>query len=271
MREGVPVELWALVAAVVLGCQSEVPAGMTRPSFWAKGPEVMRLETGRGAPMGRMLDEELLLALGAEVEAGVQRPWAALACCWVVLGPVACQREVPGAMVKPSLVSKGLDVTREVETCEDLEEVVPVGACQREVPWANVKPSLVVKGLEVTREVPEGTLSRLRGGMESPPVCAFKTGVGGVASMMSVGPGTVKKLWLDPMMLAVFEETGKTLGDVRVNEIGPADPREMVVVPEEEPSETLAVVKLDIFALLIDVFSCWVSVMVVGELEAESW
>jgi hypothetical protein len=37
-------------------------------------------------------------------------------------------------MVKPSLVSKGLDVTREVETCEDLEEVVPVGACQREVP-----------------------------------------------------------------------------------------------------------------------------------------
>jgi hypothetical protein len=52
----------------------------------------------------------------------------------VVLGPAACQREVPGAIFKPSLVSKRLEVIREVGTCEDLEEVAPAGACQRVVP-----------------------------------------------------------------------------------------------------------------------------------------
>jgi hypothetical protein len=76
-----------------------------------------------------------------------------------------------------------------------------------------------------------------------------------VANMMSVGPGTVKELVLEPTTLVVVEEIGKTLGDVRVNEIGPADPREMVVVPE-----TLAVVP-DIFALLIDEFSWWLAVV----------
>jgi hypothetical protein len=140
IREGVPVELCALVAAEVLGCQSEVPAGMTRPSFEQKGLEVTRLDAGRGAPMGRMLSVVLLVDLEAE-EPGVQRPGAALACCWVVLGPVACQREVPGAIFKPSLVSKELEVIRDVETCKDLVEVAPVGACQRGVPRAKVKPS----------------------------------------------------------------------------------------------------------------------------------
>jgi hypothetical protein len=89
--------------------------------------------------------------------------------------------------------------------------------------------------------------------------------------MMSVAPGTVKKLLLEPMVLVLVEATGKTLGDVRVNEIGPADPREMVVVaeaPRGEPPETLAVLIPDIFALLIDMFSCWLAVVLVGELGA---
>jgi hypothetical protein len=70
IREVLPVELCALVAAEVLGCQSEVPAGMTRPSFEQKGLEVTRLDAGRGAPMGRMLCEESRVDLEAEV-AGV--------------------------------------------------------------------------------------------------------------------------------------------------------------------------------------------------------
>jgi hypothetical protein len=56
-----------------------------------------------------------------------------------------------------------------------------------------------------------------------------------------------------------------------VNEIGPADPREMVVVAEDprgEPPETLAMLIPDIFALLIDMFSCWLAVVLVGELGA---
>jgi hypothetical protein len=270
MREVLPVEFCALVAAEVLGCQSEVQAEMTRPSFEQKGLDVTRLDAGRGAPMGRMLSEVPLLVWGEAEVAGVQRPGAP-ACCWMVLGPAACQREVPGAIFEPSLVSKGLEVTSEVETCEDLVEVAPVGDCQSEVPWAKVKLSLVVKGLEVMGEVPAGASSRLSGWMESPPVWACKTGVGAVASMMSVGPGTVKKLLLEPMMLVVVEETGKTLGDVKMIETGPADPREMVVVPDwGEPPETLAEVNPAIFALLIDVFSCWLAVVEVGELRAES-
>jgi hypothetical protein len=201
-----------------------------------------------------MLSEAPLLVWEEAEVAGAQTP-GALACCWAVLGPAGCQREVPGAIFKPSLVSKGLEVTSEVETCEDLVEVALVGDCQSEVLWAKVKPSLVVNGLDVMREVSVETSSRLSGGMESTPVWALRTGVDAVANMMSVGPGTVKELVLEPTTLVVVEEIGKTLGDVRVNEIGPADPREMVVVPE-----TLAVVP-DVFALLIDEFSWWLAVV----------
>jgi hypothetical protein len=133
---------------------------------------------------------------------------------------------------------------------------------------------LVVKGLKVTREVLSCTVSRLSGGMGSPPVCAFKTGVDAVAIMTSAVSvcGTVKLL-PEPLLPMLLVETAETLGEVRVNEIGPVDPRGVVLVPEAprgEPPETLAVVNPSIFALLINEFSCWLAVVVVGELGAEN-
>ena len=106
--EGFEVEPCVLNAAALPGCHIEVPAGIWMLSLVQKGDWVIRLVTGRGAVIGRMLRGALPFDFHSQALAGVQR-LGALACCLVVaMGLVGCHSKVQGANFKPSFLSKQL-------------------------------------------------------------------------------------------------------------------------------------------------------------------
>lgn len=106
--EGFPVEPGVLNAAAPPGCHIEVPVGIWILSLEQKGDWVIRLVTGRGAVIGRMLRGALLLVFHSQALAGVQR-LGELACCLVAaMELVGCHSKVQGANFKPSFLSKQL-------------------------------------------------------------------------------------------------------------------------------------------------------------------